>query len=98
MAKTTLTISPSARRDLINIQSYGLRKWGKATTQSYMANLHSKFKLLFNNPQLGMERPELGSNLRNLFVNSHIIFYRYRKPRIEIVRILHKRQDPNQNL
>jgi toxin ParE1/3/4 len=42
----------------------------------------------------GVTRPELLANLKSLPTKSHVIFYRITHSKIEIVRILHKRQDP----
>jgi len=47
---------------------------------------------------MGIERPELLPNVRSLAIQSHTVFYRVVAKRIEIIRVLHGRQDPERHL
>ncbi len=47
---------------------------------------------------MGLEREELLSNMRSFPVDSHVIFYRLKQYQIEVVRILHGRQDPQRHI
>ena len=46
-------ISPAAERDLIDIYSRGLNKWGEKQADDYQLHLISTFHFLVDNPDLG---------------------------------------------
>lgn len=93
-----LVIAPVARDDLKNIYQYGRRQWGKARSDSYMAILQEQFWSLTEQPLMGIERPEPLPDVRSLVIQSHTVFYRVVAKRIEIIRVLHGRQDPQRHL
>lgn len=93
-----LVIAPAARDDLKNIYQYGRRQWGKARSDGYMAILREQFWSLTVQPLIGIERPELPPEIRSLVIQSHTVFYRVVAKRIEIIRVLHGRQDPQRHL
>ena len=97
MTSYTLVISPVARDDLKKIYQYGALNWGVSRATRYLDGLKYHFWRLSEYPQLGTERGELLSAMRSLAVESHVIFYRTRKQTLEIVRILHGRQDPQRH-
>jgi toxin ParE1/3/4 len=47
---------------------------------------------------MGTERPELLPDTRSLLLESHILLYRVTANRVEIIRVLHGRQDPQRHL
>jgi len=93
-----LVIAPLAREDLKNIYQYGRRQWGKARSDGYMAILQEQLWSLTEQPFMGIERPELLPDVRSLAIQSHTVFYRVVAKRIEIIRVLHGRQDPERHL
>ncbi|MDH4039883.1 MAG: type II toxin-antitoxin system RelE/ParE family toxin [Gammaproteobacteria bacterium] len=93
-----LVIAPVARDDLKNIYHYGRRQWGKARSDSYMAILQEQFWSLTEQPLISIERPELLPEVSSLAIQSHTVFYRVAAKRIEIIRVLHGRQDPQRQL
>lgn len=94
MSAHQLVIAPAARHDLKDIYQYGLRKWGKAQSDSYLTALKDQFWSLTAQPLMGIERPKLLPDTRSLHIQSHTLFYRVTANRIEIIRVLHGRQDP----
>lgn len=97
MASPQLVIAPAAKNDLKDIYQYGLRQWGQARSESYLSTLKSQFWLLTQQPLMGSERPELLPDARSLPINSHTLFYRVTANRVEIIRVLHGRQDPQRH-
>tara|TARA_R110000868_G_scaffold72090_1_gene210283 strand:+ start:496 stop:792 length:297 start_codon:yes stop_codon:yes gene_type:complete len=89
-----LVISPIARDDLTDISQYSTQQWGATQTERYLLSLKENIWSLKQSPLKGVTRPELLANLKSLPTKSHVIFYRITHSKIEIVRILHKRQDP----
>jgi toxin ParE1/3/4 len=93
-----LIIAPAAKADLKDIYQYGLRQWGQAQSDAYLEILKGKFWSLTEQPLKGTERPELLAGMRSLPTGSHILFYRVTTTNVEIVRVLHGRQDPARHL
>jgi len=98
MTSHQLIIAPAAQNDLRDIYRYGLRHWGQAQSASYLANVKDQFWLLTQQPLVGTERPELLPDTRSLPMESHILFYRVSANSVEIIRVLHRRQDPQRHL
>ena len=93
-----LVIAPAAKADLKDIYQYGLRQWGQAQSDSYLENLKDHFWSLTEQPLMGVERPELLPGVRSLPIESHTLFYRVNTDTVEIIRVLHGRQDPQRHL
>ena len=98
MASHQLVIAPAAKTDLKDIYQYGLRQWGQAQSESYLAAIKNQFWLLTQQPLMGAERNELLPEVRSLPIESHTLFYRVTTDTVEIIRILHGRQDPQRHL
>jgi toxin ParE1/3/4 len=94
-ATLKLVISPAAQQDLRDIHQFSLRTWGQAQSSEYLAQIKEQFWTLSTQPHIGVERPELAQGLRSIPVKNHILFYRVQNQQLEIVRVLHGRQDPN---
>ena len=93
-----LVIAPAAKADLKVIYQYGLRQWGQAQSDRYLETLKNQFWSLTEQPLIGVERPELLPDVRSLPIESHTLFYRVTTDKVEIIRILHGRQDPQRHL
>jgi len=98
MAPHQLIIAPAAKNDLKEIYQYGLRQWGQAQSENYLSTIKNQFWLLTQQPLIGTERPELLPDVRSLPINSHTLFYRVTTTRVEVIRVLHGRQDPQLHL
>lgn len=98
MAVHRLVIAAAARADLKDIYQYGLRQWGQLKSGSYLEILKSQLWSLTEQPNMGTERPELPSGVRSLSIESHILFYRVTGNKVEVIRVLHGRQDPGRHL
>ncbi|WP_429884713.1 type II toxin-antitoxin system RelE/ParE family toxin [Geoalkalibacter halelectricus] len=98
MSHYHLVISFAARDDLKDIYQFSLRNWGQKQSFRYLENLKQCLWSLTERPHLGMERPEVLPEIRGFPVESHVVFYQVRSKHIEIVRVLHARQDPNRHI
>lgn len=98
MNQYQLVIAPVARDDLKAIYQFSVARWGQARADKYLEQMKESFHLLLEQPMLGHERSELLTAIRSLPVESHTIFYRIANHQINIIRILHCRQDPNRYL
>ena len=93
-----LVIAPAAKTDLKDIYQYGLRQWGQTQSESYLENIKEQLWMLTEQPLIGVDRSEPLHCTRSLPVESHILFYRVTPDTIEIIRVLHGRQDPQRHL
>jgi toxin ParE1/3/4 len=75
-----------------------MRQWGQAQSESYLSTIKNQFWLLTQQPLMGTERPDLLPDTRSLPIESHTLFYRVTANRVEIIRVLHGRQDPQRHL
>lgn len=48
--------------------------------------------------EIGTPRPELLPRIRSFVASPHVVFYRYDQRDVEIVRILHERQDAERHV
>jgi toxin ParE1/3/4 len=93
-----LVIAPAAKTDLKDIYQYGLRQWGQTQSESYLESIKEHFWTLTEQPLIGIDRSELLSGTRSLPIESHTLFYRVTPDTLEIIRVLHGRQDPQRHL
>ncbi len=93
MAALTLRISEPAADDLKAISVYGAENWGWEKSNRYLDDLSSLIGNLLDNPYLGRTRDDLDSDVRGIRTHQHVIFYRILRSQLEIVRVLHERQD-----
>jgi toxin ParE1/3/4 len=87
-------LSRAALSDVEGIAEYTLRRWGKDRARSYVDALHGRLTELAHNPLLGRKRDELAPPLMSFPFESHVVFYMPTEFGIDVVRILHERQDP----
>lgn len=93
-----LVIAPTAKTDLKDIYQYGLRQWGQTQSESYLENVKEQLWMLTEQPKIGIDRSELLLGVRSLPIESHTLFYRVTSDAVEIIRVLHSRQDPQRHL
>ncbi|MCL6416028.1 type II toxin-antitoxin system RelE/ParE family toxin [Aestuariirhabdus sp. Z084] len=93
-----LVIAPAAKADLKEIYQYGLRKWGQTQSKSYLENIKEQFWTLTEQRLIGIDRSDLLPGARSLPIESHTLFYRVSTDTVEIIRVLHGRQDPLRHL
>ena len=98
MPAQRLVISTAAKADLKNIYQYGLRKWSQKQSDNDLENIKNQFWSLMEQPLIGMDRSELLLGTRSLPIESHTLFYRVSPNALEIIRVLHGRQDPQRHL
>jgi toxin ParE1/3/4 len=77
-----------------SISAYVAADNGKAA-EELLDRFGKVFEMLVQNPQAGRPRPDLGQNLRSFPVERYIIIYAPVSDGIEVVRVIHGRQDIN---
>jgi toxin ParE1/3/4 len=79
--------------DLGNIEAYGVQTFGVAASSKYLARLKNGIDHLKNFPELARPHPNLKANARTLPIGVHIIIYRFSDEYIDVIRIVHHRQN-----
>lgn len=91
--KYQLSMSPAAKDDLRDIYQYGFQRWGETKSKSYLNDLKMFIWSLLELPMKDHDRSDLQINMLSKRLDSHVVFYRVVQRKIDIVRILHARQD-----
>ncbi len=82
-----------ADQDIIEIYLRGVAEFGVDQAERYLEGMVSVFDLLAENPQLARQRPEFDPPVRLHPYHAHMIVYITRDDEIQIVRVLHGRQE-----
>ena len=90
-------VSPAAERDLIDIYTRGLNKWGEKQADEYQRRLVSAFHIMLNNPDLA-RKVAIRPQLQQYDVMPYVIFYRKFSYGIRIARILYKNRSMERHL
>ena len=88
-----LALRPAARRDLEEIFAYTARTWSPAQADRYLRGLHRVMETLQEFPELAPERRAFDPPVRLHPCQRHLIVYRAEADTLEILRILHTRQN-----
>lgn len=86
-------LSQKTKEDIEAIFDFGCQKFGKEQALNYLTGLRSHFELLLKHPDIGKKRDEIKEGLYSFPYASHIIFYRFLRDQIRIVRVLHGSRD-----
>jgi toxin ParE1/3/4 len=81
-----------AKADLDSIWAWIAAK-NVTAAEELLDRIGAVFEMLVENPYAGRPRPELEKNLRSFAVENYIIFYIPRSGGVDIVRVVHGRQD-----
>ena len=88
----------AAEDDLVDIWRYTFETWGPDQADLYLDTLNHGITALGTNPRLGAECSHIREGYRRLQIRHHIVYYRLQASRIDIVRVLHERMDPDRHL
>lgn len=88
-----ITRSPEADVDLVSIWLYAASEWSPEQADKHLFEIEAVCDRLLDDPELGKSRDELIVGVRSVVVRPHVVFYRVSRMKIEIVRVLHQRED-----
>jgi toxin ParE1/3/4 len=94
-------LSSRAQADLAEFWIYSAKQWDHGQADRFVDALVSRFEWLCDNPALWKTRPDIAEGLHSYPQRSHVIYFRAHgdMPKvIEIVRVLHGRMDPANNV
>lgn len=88
----------AAEDDLVGIWRYSFERWGIEQADRYLDELDEGIEALAGSPRLGSECGHIRAGYRRLRIRHHSVYYRLSSSRIEIVRVLHERMEPDRHL
>jgi len=92
-----LALSPAAEADIDQIWDYTASTWGVDQADDYTDKIRTACVRLASGVLRG--RPvDVHPGYFKQSVGSHVIYFRDKKGRIEVIRILHQKQDVSRNL
>lgn len=92
MASALVAWTLAAREDLLDVIQYFAGQ-SPATAEKFLDRIEAAAASLTEFPERGRIVPELGLPRRELFVGDYRLVYRVRSGEIEILRIIHGKQD-----
>lgn len=95
MAERSLPLrwSTEAEDDLLSIWRYAADEWSPAVADEHLRHIECICELLCSHSDMGRARDELHAGARSLPAKPHVLFYRVAKDAIQIMRVLHERED-----
>ncbi len=93
MGKPKIVWSPEAEEDLLSIWRYTADEWSAAAADQQLGDIWTTCEMLLGYPQLGRPRAELLPGIRSTVTDPHVVFYRILTHGVEILRVLHERED-----
>ena len=97
MQGKSYALSPLAEIDLEEIWFYSFQTWSLDQADGYLRDLVATFEGLASGSKRG-RAVDVRSDYLKCLAGSHMIYFRDRGDQIEVIRVLHQRQDANLNL
>ena len=60
----------------------------------YLSKLQEICELISDQPEMGVERPEIADGVRSFPVDHYVIYYEQREPPLSVLRVWHAARDP----
>jgi len=92
-----LAFSPAAEADIEGIWDYSADNWGPDQADRYTDEIRDAYRALASGGKRG-KVVDVRSGYLKLSTGSHMIYFRDHGDRLEIMRVLHGRQDVQRHL
>lgn len=90
-------LSPLAQADLEDIWLYTLERWSLEQADSYLRDLVAALKALAAGTRRG-RAVDIRSGYLKYLCGAHVIYFRDYPDRLDVIRVLHQRQDVERRL
>jgi toxin ParE1/3/4 len=95
---SSYVLSNAADTDLINIFEESVVRWGIDRASRYLMELHGAFELISKFPNLGIDAGRLRPGYFRFTRESHAVYFQKTDNGVFIVRVLHQKQSPENQL
>jgi toxin ParE1/3/4 len=85
--------SAEAEEDLLSIWRYAADEWSPAIADEHLQHIGRICELLSTHSEIGRARDELHHGAHSIPAKPHVVFYRVTKDSVQIMRVLHERED-----
>jgi plasmid stabilization system protein ParE len=85
--------SGRAQADIAAIVEFGVERFGRERTRTYLEQIEACYRQLRDFPESGRKEPDLYPHVRSVSCGSHRIYYSIDDKTITVRRILHKAAD-----
>lgn len=92
----SLAFSPAAQADIGAIWDYTANTWGLDQADSYTDAIREVCQALAQGTKQG--RPSVLPGVRKTLCGSHVVYFLDEPDRLNVIRILHQRQDAERHL
>jgi len=92
-----LRFTPAARADLVGIWDYTARHWDMDQADRYLDELHG-ICLALANGKMASRPVDIRPGTRKVRAGSHMVYVREGADTLDVIRILHQRQDVDRHL
>lgn len=93
-----IVIRPEAAADIETIADYTIDQWGVEQARHYVEDIRRIIERLAINGLRQPEQPNVFPNLRKIRSGHHLIFYLIDDRQVEVIRVLHERQNLTRQL
>lgn len=91
-----LAFSPAVEADIGEIWDYSANGWGPDQADSYIDSIRDVCRALARGTRQG--RPSVLPGLQKYLCGSHVVYFRDVADHLDVIRILHQRQDAERHL
>jgi toxin ParE1/3/4 len=91
-------VTRAAEADLADVGRFTRERWGDEQFRQYLARLDARFRLLAKDPSQGRACDDIRRGYLRYHEGKHVIFNRFNRGLLEIVRVLHERMLPELHL
>lgn len=88
----------SAESELIDVWRYSFEQSSEAQAGKCLDELNSGIRKLADQPEIEVRRDYKREGCLVLFVGSHAVYYTVTPVAVHIIRVLHRRMDPDRHL
>lgn len=89
------SISKAAIKDLESIWMFTKTRWSERQADRYYQLIINEIQAICAHPNAGLNYGHFRKGYYASKVKSHLIFYRIKSSKIEVIRVLHERMDVN---
>ena len=88
-----LEFTPKAQRDIEDIWSYSVERFGFDKAESYVRDIQRACETIAKDSRRGVACDHIRAGYRKFSVGSHVVFFRVVETSVIVVRILHQSMD-----
>lgn len=90
----SIEFQPAAKADLLEAWLQVAHHRGVNAADTYLSKLRGLCELIANQPEMGVNRPDVADGVQSFPVDSHVIYYEHDDSTLFVLRVWHTAQNP----